>query len=125
MITIQMLEDADTIEATDYVRQLSLTFNGQSDTLETTSTYGGSRTNRLGWMLAAEVCPAFVGKTVGEFNRGMDFKHRHYIEVSQYEFIRGNVPITHHEPGEPHIFPDLIPIQKKVFNNVTRKRKHV
>ena len=115
MITIHMLEDSDIIEGTDFVRQLSLTFVGQSDTLMTTSTYGGTRINRTGWMLAAEVCPAFVGKTVIEFNRGMDFKHRHHIEVSQYEFIRGDIPLSHQEPGDPVIYPDMIPIQKKVF----------
>lgn len=124
MITLHMLEDTDVIEATDWVRQLSLTYQGQSDTLMTTSTYGGSRINRLGWMLAAEVCPAFVGKTAGEFNRGMDFKHRHQVEVTQYEFIRGAVPVSHHEPGEPHVFPDLIPVQNQVFGNERRKRKH-
>jgi hypothetical protein len=117
MISIQMLEDSDIIEATDWVRQLSLTYDGQSDTLLTTGTYGGSRINRLGWMLAAEVCPAFVGKTVGKFNRGMDFKHRHMTEVSQYEFIRGNVPKSHLEPGEPKVFPDFIPVQKQVFGH--------
>lgn len=124
MITIHMLEDTDIIEATDWVRQLSLTYDGQSDTLLTTGTYGGTRINRLGWMLAAEVCPAWIGNTVGEFNTGMDFKHRHMTEVSQYEFVRGAIPKSHQEPGDPVVYPEYIPTQKMVFGNVARKRKH-
>ena len=107
-----MLEESDTIEATDWVRQLSLTYTGQSDYLETTSIYGGGRINRTGWMTAAEVCPYWVGRTVGEFNEGADFKHRHQSEVSAYEFIRGDIPVSHVEPGAPVIYPDLIPLQK-------------
>lgn len=100
MITVYMLENNDVIQATDFVRQLRLTYTGQSDYLETTSTYGGSRINRTGWMRAEEVCPYWVGKKVGAFNKGMDFNHRHMSEVSAYEFIRGDVPQSHWESGE-------------------------
>lgn len=117
MIDLQMLEADDVIQATDFVRQLNLTFPGQSDDLETTSMYGGGRINRVGWMLAAEVCPYFVGKTLGELNRGVNFKHRHMTEVTQYEIIRGAIPYDHWEPGKPVIFPDLIPVQREVFGD--------
>lgn len=97
MITVYMLENNDVIQATDFVRQLRLTYEGQSDYLVTTSAYGGTRINRTGWMRAEEVCPYWVGKKVGAFNKGMDFNHRHMSEVSAYEFIRGDVPQSHWE----------------------------
>lgn len=73
MITVYMLENNDVIQATDFVRQLRLTYEGQSDYLVTTSAYGGTRINRTGWMRAEEVCPYWVGKKVDAFNKGMDF----------------------------------------------------
>ena len=97
MIALQLLEDLDTIEATDNVRQLSLVYAGQSDYLATNATYGGSPINRLGWMPARYVCPAWVGKTVGEFREAMLGRDRHAVEIANYEFVRGNVPLSHCE----------------------------
>lgn len=91
MITIQLLEDNDVIQADDLVRQLSLMYSGQSDYLETISTYGGGPVNRLGWIPAKYTCPFWVGKTVGEFTQRMG------RFGSDYEFVRGKVPNTHLE----------------------------
>lgn len=82
---IDLLDKDDVIQPNDYVRQLNLSYNGQSDYLQTTSTYGGCPINRLKWIPAKYMCPAYVGKTVKEFNNG------------QFEFIRGKVPEEHLE----------------------------
>lgn len=97
MIAVGILEDHDTIDADDCVRQLSLIFTGQSDYLATTSTYGGSPINRLGWIRADTFCPFWVGKKVGDFRRAMLGRDRHATEVSDYEFVRGPVPKLHME----------------------------
>lgn len=97
MISVGMLEDADVIQSGDLVRQLALTYEGQSDYLATNSTYGGGRINRLGWMTVDEFTPYWIGKTVGEFRKRMHNPKRHWIEVTDYEFIRGPVPATHLE----------------------------
>ena len=97
MITVQLLEGPDEIQASDWVRQLSLIFTGQSDYLATENTYSGRAMNRLGWMRAGYVCPAWIGKTVADFNKAMNPKHRHAVETSAYEFIRGEIPAQHRE----------------------------
>ncbi len=96
-INVKLLEDDDVIQSGDWGRQLSLTFTGQSDYLATISTYGGSRINRLRWMLAKEICPAWIGKTVAEFNKAMNPDYRHAVENSMYEFVRGEIPRRHQE----------------------------
>lgn len=96
MINLKMLEAQDVIEADDFARQLGLDYVGQSDYIETTSPYGGGRINRLGWIKASEVCPHWVGKTVGEFNKGLGKLHNQY---HPYEFIRGAIPESHQEPN--------------------------
>lgn len=88
--TVEILTHEE-IRAGDWVRQLNLSYEGQSDYLATNSTYGGSRINRLGWMRADEVCPGWVGKSVVEFGKAMK-------EIGlRYEFVRGAVPATHVE----------------------------
>lgn len=88
MKTVGILEPSDRIEAGDLVRQLALSYEGQSDYLATNATYGGGRINRLGWIAVGEFCPAWIGKTVGEFNRALRASH---------EFVRGPVPKAHLE----------------------------
>lgn len=100
MIAVHILEHHDVIQETDYVRQLSLVFDGQSDSLITTNPYSGHRINRLGWILASEECPYWVGRTVGEYNDGMQFDGRHDSELCRYEFIRGEIPDSHLEPKD-------------------------
>lgn len=95
MIDIQMLENDDTIKASDFCRQLAIDYVGQSDSFSTTSPFGGSRINRIRWMKASEVCPFWIGKTVGSFNRALT-NGQHYSH-SPYEFVRGNIPLSHQE----------------------------
>ncbi len=101
MIQVVILEAKDIIQKDDFVRQLSLTYVGQSDTLLTNSIYGNSRINRLGWIKAEEFCPGWVGETVGDFLETLaDRQHksnRHAIEVCSFEFIRGAIPKSHTE----------------------------
>lgn len=97
MISVSILENQDIIQEDDCVRQLSLVYTGQSDYLATNATYGGSPMNRLGWLPAKFVCPAWVGKSVGEFRKTMLGRDRHAVEMSNYEFVRGQVPKSHYE----------------------------
>lgn len=97
MISVSILENQDIIQEDDCVRQLSLVYTGQSDYLATNATYGGSPMNRLGWLPAKFVCPAWVGKSVGEFRKTMLGRDRHAVEMSNYEFVRGQVPTSHYE----------------------------
>lgn len=115
MITVQILEDEDRILKEDFVRQLSLTFEGQSDYLATSSTYGGSAVNRLGWVPAKYHCPAWVGKTVGEFRKAVLKLGRHSTETCNYEFIRGKIPANHLEK--------LTKSQLKIANMVWENQK--
>ena len=96
-VTVQILGSTDIIRSTDYVRQLSLTYDGQSDTVEQSATYGGAPINRLGWIPVAVSCPAWSGKTVQEFYDAVD---RFYAtrNKNSFEFIRGNIPLRHLEP---------------------------
>jgi hypothetical protein len=98
MIHVFILEDHDIIEHTDFVRQLSLTYTGQSDYVQTSSTYSGSPINRQGWMPAWISCPYWIGKTVGEFRRGALKIGKHDCETTNYEFVRGPIPDGHLEP---------------------------
>jgi len=97
MISVNILEDLDKIEKDDWVRQLNLIYTGQSDYLQTNATYGGMPMNRMRWIPAWAFCPAWVGKTVGEFRREMLKRDRHATEMSDYEFVRGEVPKRHKE----------------------------
>lgn len=94
-VPILLLEDADVIQSTDYVRQLELLFEGQSDHISTTSTYGGGPLNHLTWIEVHRWCPAWVGRTVGEFRARMASMERPHQQVPGYEFVRGVVPTAH------------------------------
>jgi len=96
MIKLSLLEDTDTILATDYVRQLDLEYVGQSDTLFTQSTYSGIPINHLRWLEVSRAGMDFwIGKSVGEFRERMLAMEKQHQPVSDYEFIRGNVPQSH------------------------------
>ena len=94
MIQIQLLEMTDKIKADDWVRPLKLEYNGQSDNLHTTSTYGGSRINRLGWIKASEYMPYWVGKTLKQF-----YNTKWLYPPPQLEIVRGPIPFHHQEDG--------------------------
>lgn len=98
MITVQILENEDVIKKGDFVRQLQLHYEGQSDYLATVSTYGGRRINRLGWIPVTEYCPAWIGKTVEELSLATTKGNADLKRYAIYEFIRGEVPKRHLEP---------------------------
>lgn len=95
VVQINLLEPNDTILATDYARQLHLQYDGSSDIIQTIACYSGARINRMGWMTAKEVCPYWVGKSVGEFNAAM--KNISGRSGEEYEFVRGDLPPDHIE----------------------------
>jgi len=98
MISVNILENNDVIQDDDWVRQLNLIYDGQSDTLATNGTYSGMPMNRTRWIPARVFCPAWIGKLVGDFREAMMTFDRHESETSDYEFVRGNVPSHHQEP---------------------------
>lgn len=98
MITVNILEAEDVILPTDYVRQLTLLYNGQSDYVETTSCYGGGRINRMGWIRADEAVPAWCGSTVGTITSRLAELAGGTRNGVLYEFVRGSVPSAHLEP---------------------------
>lgn len=98
-VKVEILTYDDVIRGGDVCRPLSVIFEGQSDTFHTTSTYGGSPMNHLGWIPATVICPGWIGKTVGAFNTAILKLGRHDSETSAYEFLRGDLPPSHMEVG--------------------------
>lgn len=96
MIPIFILEDTDVILETDFVRQLSLEYVGQSDTLLEHNPYSGMPINYLPWLEVKRAgMPFFIGKTVGEYRKAMLGLEKQHQPVSNYEFARGNIPKSH------------------------------
>lgn len=91
MIQVNILEQADIIKETDFVRQLVI-FENEDGVVERNSLYTGLPMNRSRWLTANVVCPAFIGKTVEDFNEAMV---RFYQSKISHEFIRGNIPESH------------------------------
>lgn len=87
MKIISILESFDVIEASDLVRPLTLLRSGQSDYLPETG-MNGLPVNRLKWLPVEAYCPAFIGKTVGQYRDAV--KH-----LSDAEFVRGPIPDSH------------------------------
>ena len=102
MISVNILENHDVIQDDDWVRQLSLIYEGQSDALATNGTYSGMPMNRTKWIPARVCCPAWIGESVGNFRECMLGFDRHESEISDFEFVRGNVPAHHQEPLTEH-----------------------
>lgn len=96
MITIGILERSDVIRADDYVRYMDIEYIGQSDTVMTRNTYGGSPMNFFRWLTVKEAgWLHMIGKTVGYFEDkmyGIEKPHQH---VARYEFARGSIPEDH------------------------------
>ena len=91
MLNVQILEPHDVMMADDLVRQLAVVFDGQSDGFMETSTYGGYRINRMGWIKVSEMLPAWVGRTMDDYNSSG------VTRLGQFEVIRGDVPDGHME----------------------------
>lgn len=93
MITIQILEDDDTIQATDWCRPLVLVTmsGGMSDYYSFESMYSGAPENNVKWVPAFEIFPAWIGNTVGELNEAFD----DCSGFVPYEIVRGDIPKAH------------------------------
>lgn len=93
---VGILEREDVILATDYVRYLDIELVGQSDTVLTRSTYGGSPINFFRWLTVEEARMFhFIGKTVGYFEDKMGGFEKQHQPVARYEFARGDIPDSH------------------------------
>ena len=89
MITVQILEPDDLIDAEDWCRPLRLTSmsGGHSDGYSFKSQYSGLPENNVQWC-KVKLCIGSIwfGHKTRDFNYKMNMK---------YEFVRGNVPATH------------------------------
>lgn len=88
MITVQILEDEDTIEPTDWCRPLSIISmgGGTSDYYSFKSEYSGTPENNAKWVQAKHVLgTCWFGKTVSEYN----------TTGPRYEFLRGDILKSH------------------------------
>lgn len=88
MITVQILEDGDRIDPSDWCRPLALTTmsGGMSDEMSFKSCYTGTPENNVEWVRVRDVLgPVWHGRTVREFIAcGLTM-----------EFVRGDVPTSH------------------------------
>lgn len=99
MINVSLLEADDVIQKGDFVRYLDIEYVGQSDTVMTSSTYGGTPINFFRWLPVEEFCPFFVGKKLKKFTERMASFEKQHQPVAQYEFVRGDIPDTHKLKG--------------------------
>lgn len=91
MISVNILEDHDIIQESDYCRPLSITtITSYSDFISFTNTYSGQPENNVKWLTAKQTIPFWVGRQVQEFNNRM-----YDISGQRYEFIRGAIPKSH------------------------------
>ncbi len=92
MLPVSILEDSDTIQATDWCRPLQLITmsGGHSDYYSFTSCYSGTPENNTKWLAVYQKLGAvWLGRTVGEYNTAVE-------ECGpQYEFLRGDIPVSH------------------------------
>lgn len=92
MITVNILEAADTIMPTDWCRPLSITSmsGGHSDYYSFKNQYSGCPENNAQWVqVKCVIGKPWLGKTVGEFNKAM------HSCGPKYEFLRGDLPRGH------------------------------
>ena len=89
MLGVQILEEEDQIEPTDWCRPLVLVSmsGGISDGYSFTSIYSGKPENNVKWAPVSDVFgPGWFGRPVKEINTTLDIP---------YEFIRGKIPKSH------------------------------
>jgi len=99
MKQVYILEDNDILQENDWCRQLGIAREGQSDIVSDWGTYGGQPINRMKWIPVSIILPYWVGKTVGEYNNGLD-KLIYYHP--KFEFLRGELPKHHIETYLKH-----------------------
>lgn len=87
MIQIQLLEEDDVINPTDFCRPLNLQYS-YSDQIYTESTYGGFPINNMEWCRVKFILgPCWYGQKIKEY---------HSAEFStKLEFVRGRIPDSH------------------------------
>ena len=87
MIDIKILEGHDRIQVSDWARPLQLESSEFSDLYFFQAQYSGLPMNHVKWVRVGHILGStWIGKTVNELNKAM---------VTQYEFVRGNIPVTH------------------------------
>jgi hypothetical protein len=89
MLTVQLLENEDTIKPNDWCRPLFLITmsGGMSDSMSFKSCYGGIPENNVEWCKVKHVFgKPWFGSTVAEVKNMMQ---------EEYEFIRGDIPKSH------------------------------
>jgi hypothetical protein len=91
MITIQILEDEDKIDAEDWCRPLSLMSmsGGHGEGYSFKSQYSGTPENNVEWVKVKHVFGSYhYGCTVKKMRREMK-------RIGSYEFVRGDIPKRH------------------------------
>jgi hypothetical protein len=103
MISIGILERDDVIRGDDWVRYMEIEYVGQSDTVMTRSTYGGSPLNFFRWMTVKDAQMFhFIGKKLGYVEDWLDSIERPSQPVARWEFARGPIPESHTIKAEDH-----------------------
>lgn len=96
MINVVILERDDVIWEDDWVRYLDIEYVGQSDTVMTRSTYGGSPINFFRWATVKDAQMFhYIGKTVGYVEDALERMKKPHQPIARYEFVRGPVPADH------------------------------
>ena len=89
MITVQILEETDTIHPDDWCRPLALISmsGGHSDSYSFESCYSGAPENNVKWVRVKEILgECWYGKKVESLHKRLQLK---------YEFCRGDLPKQH------------------------------
>lgn len=87
MITVQLLEDSDLIQSTDWCRPLQLVpMSEYSDSYSFVSMFSGTPENNVRWCRVEQVFgDIWFGEPVWKIN----------ADCMPHEFIRGNIPKSH------------------------------
>jgi len=88
MIQIQLLEEDDIINPTDFCRPLSLQYSEFSNSIFTKATYSGSPINNMKWCRVQFILgKCWHGKKIKEYNSK--------DSIRKLEFVRGQIPDSH------------------------------
>lgn len=88
MIQIQLLEEDDVINPTDFCRPLSLEYSEFGDSIFTKATYSGSPINNMKWCRVRFILGnGWMGKKIKEYNSK--------DSITKLEFVRGQIPDSH------------------------------
>lgn len=96
MVSIQILESSDVIEAGDFVRPLSLWWS-EGGNIYTSATYGTGPQNNMKWVKVSECLEFWIGHTVWDYTEN---PKRSFC--MPHEFARGDIPAKHILTLEEH-----------------------